>query len=75
LPGPPLTRLADATIEKTLGQVEREREESSLFTICLEEVFSETGLPVYGVLGNSKAEWAGVPNTLQRVENPLRAVF
>ena len=24
-----------------------------LFTNCLEEVFSETGLPVYGVLGNS----------------------
>jgi hypothetical protein len=25
-----------------------------LFTSCLEEVFSETGLPVYGILGNSE---------------------
>jgi hypothetical protein len=24
------------------------------FSSCLEEVFSETGLPVYGVLGNSE---------------------
>jgi hypothetical protein len=26
-----------------------------LLTICLEEVFSETGLPVYSILGNSIA--------------------
>src|SRR4028119_1631981 len=26
---------------------------SPLFTSCLEEVFSETELPVYGILGNS----------------------
>ena len=29
---------------------------ASLFMNCLEEVFSETGLPVVGVLGNSKTQ-------------------
>jgi hypothetical protein len=34
-----------------------------LFTNCLEEVFSETGLPVYGILGNPHSPGPiGVPD-------------
>jgi hypothetical protein len=44
-PGP-YTLLANATREKTLRQVERARAGSSLFTNCLEEVFSKIRFPV-----------------------------
>ena len=33
----------------------------ALFTSCLEEVFSETGLPVYGVLGNLSPGYSSLP--------------
>jgi hypothetical protein len=43
-----------------------------LFTNCLEEVFSETELPVYGVLGNSEGT---ICYLLLGIEGPIPSVI